>query len=286
MTRIRKTPRSLGRDKKALSPAISSVILTSAVVVLLLIAIVFANNFLDARLAENEFSAMKQFMQTTGLQMDDVAWTMGRTQTIRYTTRSGNVNFESVALNYSVYVDKGSGYVWLANYSTGVIMFNMPVNVYSISNNYYESILPSSNDAFLQEGTSAPVSHVYVMEKVPMNDGSFIRVVAAPAIRMLNSTITTSTEIKNYFKFYLPILSSGTNPRYSQSITLMGKTVLVNTQGGINRVKIVVVAPKTTLGFDLSFFHFENIQEEIDVPDGSVIQFYTGNVEVSLGLHI
>jgi hypothetical protein len=260
--------------------------MTSAVVVLLLIAIVFANNFLDARLAENEFGAMKQFMQTTGLQMDDVAWTMGRTQTIRYTTRSGNVNFESVALNYSVYVDRGSGYVWLTNYSTGVIMFNMPVSVYSISNNYYESILPSSNDAFLQEGTSAPVSHVYVVEKVPMNDGSFIRVVAAPAIRMLNSTITTPTEIKNYFKFYLPILSSGTNPRYSQSITLVGKTVLVNTQSGINRIRIVVVAPKTTLGFDLSFFHFEHTQEEIDVPDGSVIQFYTGNVEVSLGLHI
>jgi hypothetical protein len=40
------------------------------------------------------------------------------------------------------------------------------------------------------------------------------------------------------------------------------------------------------LGFDLSFFHFEHTQEEIDVPDGSVIQFYTGNVEVSLGLHI
>jgi len=286
MTKTRKPLRGLNKNKKALSPAISSVILTSAVVVLLLIAIVFANNFLDARIAENEFSAMKQFLQTTGLQMDDVAWTVGRTQTIRYTSRSGNVNFESVALNYSVYVDKGSGYVLLVNYSTGIIMFNMPVDQYSISNNYYEGILPSSDNAFLQKGTSAPVSHVYVIEKIPMNDGNFIRVVAAPSVRMLNSTISTAGETKNYYKFYLPILSSGTSPRYSQSITLVGKTVSVNTQSNINRIKIHFYAPKTVLGFDPSFFNFKNAEEEVDVPDGSIIQFYTGSVEVSLGLHI
>jgi hypothetical protein len=276
----------LSKNRKAISTAISTVILTSAIIVLLLIAIVFANNFLDARLAGNEFNTMKQFMQTTGLQMDDVSWTMGRTQTVRYTTRFGNVNFESVALNYSVYVDEGSGYVLLANFSTGIIMFNMPVNQYTISNNYYEGIAPSSDNSFLQEGTSAPVCHVYVMEKIPMNDGSYIRVVAAPSIRMLNSTITTTTETRNYFKFYLPILSSGTYPRYSQSITLMGKIISVLTRSGINSIKIRVVAPKTSLGFDLNFLHFKNVEEIVDVPDGSTIQFYTGDAEVSLGLYI
>ncbi|HVP26561.1 MAG TPA: hypothetical protein VMT26_02715 [Candidatus Bathyarchaeia archaeon] len=276
----------MSKNRRAISTAISTVILTGAVIVLLLIAIVFANNFLDARLAENEFSAMKQFMQTTGLQMDDVSWTIGRTQTIRYASRYANVNFESVALNYSVYVDKGSGYVFLANFSTGIIMFNMPINQYTISNNYYEGIAPSSDNSFLQEGTSAPVCHVYVMEKIPMNDGNYIRVVAAPSIRMLNSTISTASENQNYFKFYLPILSSGTNPRYSQSITLVGKTVSVLTQSGVNRIKIDVVAPKTSLGFDLDFFHFKNVEEVVDVPDGSTIQFYTGYVEVSLGLYI
>jgi hypothetical protein len=276
----------LSKNRRAISTAISTVILTGAVIVLLLIAIVFANNFLDARLAENEFSAMKQFMQTTGLQMDDVSWTIGRTQTIRYASRYANVNFESVALNYSVYVDKGSGYVFLANFSTGIIMFNMPINQYSISNNYYEGIAPSSDNSFLQEGTSASVCHVYVMEKIPMNDGNYIRVVAAPSIRMLNSTISTASENHNYFKFYLPILSSGTNPRYSQSITLVGKTVSVLTQSGVNRIKISVVAPKTSLGFGLDFFHFKNVEEVVDVPDGSTVQFYTGYVEVSLGLYI
>lgn len=274
--------RRLRGDERAVSPAISTIILTSAVVVLLLVTIVFANSFLNARMAENEFSATKQFMQTVGLQVDDVAWTIGRTQTIRYASKFGQVNFESLALNYTVYVND----VYLANYSTGILLFNMPVSSYSVSDNYHERVFPSSDSSFLQKGTSAPVSHVYVIEKVPMNDGDFIRVVVAPSIRMLNSTISTGGEEKNYFKFYLPILSSGTHPRRSQSVTLAGNKVSVKTEGAVNKVKIEVSFLKYSLGFDEDFFNFESVEEEVDVPDSSIIEFYTGEVIVSLGLHV
>jgi hypothetical protein len=273
-------------DERAVSPAISTVILTSAVVVLLLVTVTFANNFLDARMAENEFSATKQFMQTVGLQIDDVAWTIGRTQTIRYASRFGQVNFESLALNYIVYVDKGDGYIYLTNYSAGILLFNMPISSYSVSNNYSERIFPSSDSSFLQMGTSAPVSHVYVIEKLPMNDGNFIRVVVAPSIRMLNSTISTGGEAKNYFRFYLPVLSSGSHPRHSQSVTLAGSIVSAETEGGVNEIKIHVSFLKDSLGFDEDFFNFERVDEEVDVPDGSIIEFYTGEVIVSLGLHV
>jgi hypothetical protein len=282
MTKDKIQLRRLRRDERAVSPAISTVILTSAVVVLLLVTVTFANSFLDARMAENEFSATKQFMQTVGLQIDDVAWTIGRTQTIRYASRFGQVNFESLALNYTVYVND----VYLANYSTGILLFNMPISSYSVSNNYSERIFPSSDRSFLQMGTSAPVSHVYVIEKLPMNDGNFIRVVVAPSIRMLNSTISTGGNETNYFRFYLPVLSSGTRPRYSQSVTLAGSKVLVKTEGAVNRVRIHVSFPKGSLGFDKEFFNFEKEDEIINVPSGSVIEFYTGKVIVSLGLHV
>ena len=118
-----------------------------------------------------------------------------------------------------------------------------------------------------------------------MNDGNFIRVVVAPSIRMLNSTISTGGEEKNYFKFYLPILSSGTHPRHSQSVTLAGSRVSVETEGAVHKVKIHVSFLKNSLGFDEDFFNFESVDEEVDVPDGSIIEFYTGEVIVSLGLH-
>lgn len=273
------------KDNRAISPAISTVILTSAVVVLLLVTVVFANNFLSARMAENEFSAVKQFMQTVGLQVDDVAWTVGRTQTIRYASKYGQVNFESLALNYTIYVNNGTTYLYLANYSVGVLLFNMPVTKYSLGNNYYERLFPSSDSSFLQCGASAPVSYVYVIEKLPMNDGSFIRVVVAPSVRMLNSTISTGGEEKNYFKFYLPVLQQGSHPRLSQSVTLVGSSVSVKTES-CNAVKISVAFPKASLGFDIGFFKFESMEEVVNIPPGSVIEVYTGEVIVSLGLHI
>jgi hypothetical protein len=275
---------SFRRNGRGVSPAISTVILTSAIIVLLLVTIVFANNFLNARLAENEFSAMEQFMQTVGLQIDDVAWIIGRTQTIRYASKFGQVSFESVALNYTVYVDKGGGdYAYSTSNRTGILLFNMPVSQYSLGNHYYESIFPSDR-SFLQKGTSAPVSHVYAIEELPMPDGSFIRVVVAPIIRMLNSTISMGGTTTNYFKFYLPILTNGTSPYHSQSVTLTGKNVLVKTEGGVNAVKICVSFPRIGEGFDENFFNFDAEEKVISFSQPSIIEFYTSEVSVSLGL--
>jgi hypothetical protein len=167
----------------------------------------------------------------------------------------------------------------------------MPITSYNRGNGYTERIIPSSNRSFLQKGTSAPVCHVFVVEKLskadgtPMNDGAFIRVVVAPSIRMLNSTITTGNVTKNYYRFYLPVLNQGGSPRLSQSVTLIGNTVAVKTQGNVNKIKIHLSFPKDTLGLDNDFFGFDHIDEEVNnIPSGSVIEFYTGEVTVSLGL--
>jgi len=278
------------KDRKAVSPAISTVILTGAIVTLLLVTIVFANNFLNARMAENEFSAMKQFMQTVALQIDDVAWIPGRVQTIRYASKYGHVSLEygsrgmrgeNGTLIYRVYILEGSNYKSFANFSTSIILFNVPVSSYSLGNNYYERIFPSSG-SFLQKGASAPVSHVFVVEKLPMDDGNYIRIVVAPCIRVLNSTLGTT----KYFRFFLPILVLGGNPRLSQSVTLAGKSVSVKT-GTCSGIRITVNFPMESFqkGFTEDFFRFERTTEIFNVPSGSIIEFYTGTVVVSIGLY-
>jgi hypothetical protein len=268
-----------GRSRKAVSPAISSVILTGAIVVLVLIVAGFANSFLNDRLAENEFNAMKQFMQTIGLQTDDVAWTIGRTQTTRYASQFGNLDLETAALTYTVYVDGNPTPV--LNQTTGILLFNMPVSKYTISNNYREAISPSSNNRFLLNGTAAPVAHAFVIEKLPMNDGSYIRVVVAPSIRMLNWTIDQT----NYFKFYLPLLNPGPTPRYSQSVTLEGTAVMVESAQPTSSIRIHLDFPKSSIGFDNIFFGFYNTNEQLNMTSGSSMQFYTGNVTTSLGVY-
>lgn len=272
----------LRNDKKAVSPAISTAIITSAIVVMLLVTVVFANNYLNARMAENEFSAMKQFMQTVGLQIDDVAWTVGRTQTMRYASQFGQITFQKDTLNYALYVTYvNSTTMLIANLSTGALFFNMPTATYNIANNYMELISPTSYGSFLLQGTSAPVSHVFVIERVPLN-GNYIRVVVAPSIRMLNSTIANT----GYYNYFLPILQpSGKDLHLSQSVTLAAVAFNVNQAQNINKIKITVDFPNSTLGFDSTFFDFNSSLPDIPVPPGSSLQFYTGNVAVSLGVY-
>ncbi len=255
---------------------------------MVLVAMVYTNNFLNVRMAENEFSTNKQFMLTTGLQIDDIAWTLGRTQTVRYSSRYAQVTFQDAVLSYSVEILNSTGWYQIFTGETGIILFNMPTTAYTLGNDYLERVFPSSNGSFLQEGPSAPVSHVYVMEKLPMGTESFTRVVVAPSIRMLPSTIGP----QSYVKFYLPILEDGTNLGLSQSVTLTGKNVTQYVFSGISQVRFNVTFPQAAQGFDKSFFPFENYftfdhyEETLELQTDSVVELYVGTMSVSLGLHV
>jgi hypothetical protein len=232
-------------------------------------------------MAENEFSTNKQFMLTTGLQIDDIAWTIGRTQTVRYSSQYGNMKVLSPAVNYTFEIDTGSGWTPLFNITTGMIMFNIPVTTYSVGNNYFERVMSSSNGSFLQEGPSAPVTQVFCVEKLPMNEGNYTRIVVAPSIRMLNSMIGSQSGATNYTKFYLPVLSQGNHLYLSQSITMTGNDISKIVQSGVTGVRISVSYPNDDLGFDSDFFKFDS--EVVEVTAGSVVEFYVGTVIVTLG---
>ncbi len=63
-------------------------------------------------------------MQSTGLQIDNVAWTIGRTETVDYTANYGQVTFEPNVINYTIEINTGSlGAPWqtIYNFTTGMI---------------------------------------------------------------------------------------------------------------------------------------------------------------------
>jgi hypothetical protein len=261
------------------------VILTSAVVVMIIVAMTYANGYLNTQMAANEFSTSKQFMLTTGLQIDDIAWMIGRTQTIRYTSTYGQMKFQNSSLSYSFEVYLGSQWQQIANFTTGMIMLNMPTSAYTLGNNYFQRIFPSSNNSFLQQGASAPVGNVFIVEKLPMNDGNYTRIVVVPSIRMLTSTVA-GTQPLNYYRFYLPTLQAGPHPYNSQSITLTGTDVMQITQNGASQIRINVTFPNGgSLGFDSGFFNFQDTSIVMQTLSNSVVEIYSGNVTVSLGLY-
>ena len=67
--------------------------MTGAIIVLVLVAMSYAQTYLSSSIAQNEFNTNQQFMLTTGLQIDNVAWMMGRTQTITYSSTYGSLEF-------------------------------------------------------------------------------------------------------------------------------------------------------------------------------------------------
>jgi hypothetical protein len=282
------------------STAISTVIMTSAVIVMIMVVMLFSNSYLDSRMAENEFLSNKQFMLTTGLQVDDIAWTIGRTQTVRFSSRYGSVKLADSAMTYTFEVNgPGTGSQWQSLgsgvWSTGVLSFNMPIQAYTLGNGYNVCLYPS-NRSFLQgPSASTPVTQVLVVEKLPMTEGNFTRIVAVPMMRMLNSTIY-GTPTQNYYKFYLPTLTSGTNQYLSQSVTLTGTGITKLAMTGINQVRVNVTFPKAaSAGFDYSFFNFNNTLVNPQTPQGyytktyslatgSTVELYVATVAVSLGL--
>ena len=186
-------------------------------------------------------------------------------------------------------VETGNG-TYKFSYATGVLLFNIPTSKYSVTNGYWELISPSKNENLTLKGTSAPVVRVFAVEKLPMGDGSYIRVVVAPSIRFLNSTITMSGSSTYYVKLYLPVLTFGSAPRRTQAVTLTGNSVEAKTVSGVTKVNVTVSFPKGNPpeNFDNTFFNFRNLYEPIQIPGGytdSVFEFYVGGVTADFGIN-
>jgi hypothetical protein len=286
---MRNNHRSLRRNTRAVSPAISTVILMASAIVMIMIAMSYANNILALKVAQNEFSTNKQFMQTAGQQIDDIAWTVGRTQTLSYSSKYGNVKFEEATLNYTFRVHYTGTSTWEnlgVSGTTGFIVYNMPVGYYALGNNYFQRLPSNANSSFLLSDSTSPISQVLCEERLPMNDGSYARIALVPTMRVLASTVGST----GYFKFYLPDLENGTNLYRSQSITLTGDGITKVARSGVDQVQISVSFPKAaSLGFDTSFFNFNSTTITLNntstpkLASNSIVEFYVGKVVVALG---
>jgi len=283
--------------KMGVSPAVSTVIMTGAMVAILAVTLSFANNFLWTSVAQGDFDSSKQLMQTVGLQIDDVAWTVGRTETITYGTQYGEITFADSVLNYTVTVERDGLPTYIVSKETGALMFVFPTSRYSITNGYWENIFPTQNESLTLKGTSAPVARVFAVEQLPMADGSYIRVVVAPSIRVLYSFINTTARSTYYVRVYLPVLNPGESPRLSQSITLTGESFTANTTGSVTGINISVDFPSgdAPQNFNSGFFNFPENSETIEVPiivepdvDGYqdvVLELYLSEVSVGFGIN-
>jgi len=261
-------------------------------IALLMVAILFINNRLWLSVAESDYNSARQYMRTVGLSIDDVAWTVGRKETVRYSSSYGSVNILQTAINYTIYVKpQGIGnWQYFAHNVSSIILFNIPTSRYSMGNGYYEQIYPSSS-SITSSGTSAPVARVFAVEKLSMADGNFVRIVVTPVVRALSSSVNSSKKVF-YLKLYLPVIVKGSAQGSAQSLTMTGASLETRTMS-INSgalVNVTVTFPSATLaqGFDNpSFFHFSSLSQVFSVPtgyDNAILELYAGRVETVIGV--
>jgi hypothetical protein len=291
---VKKLAGKIFRNKKGIEPVVATVIITGTIIALVTAATIFANNLLTASIAQGDFNSAKQYMRTVAMQIDDVAWQIGQTETVSYSSRYGTVTVLNGALRYTITLTNPTGSK-AYTFNTGIIYFYMPVSYYSVSNNYFSQVWPSQVLNPINNGSTAPVATVFAVEKMPMSDGSYIRVVAAPVIRLINSTIST-TQTTTYF-LYLPVLSNGSSPRLSQSVTLKSNSISIGTQNDLISITVTVRFPIS--GFNQSFFNFPlgggwtkysngTISKLITVSQSGirVAQLFNASVTASLGANI
>ncbi len=281
-----KLPKNAGLkgDGKAVSPAISSVILTGAAVVLILVAMNFAINLRDSKIAENEFASVRQFMQTAAIQIDDIAWVPWRTQTFRYSRSYGSMSFMPNMLNFTIYFRNASGEYRLGSYVSGVLAFNMPISRYNVYDGYFELIYPTDGslvDCFVFSGANAPVARVYGVEK--LSTGSFVRLVLNPCIRIVEANVSG----KKQFKLYLPILYESSSRGSNPTVTFTSTQISSNVRDATKIRVVVTTSPAYGASFFMKSPQGPNtiIDKEIDFGGSSTVVFYLSRVEVAVGVN-
>ena len=180
---------------------------------------------------------------------------------------------------------RGIEYASFLSSDVNVLFYNIPLLSYHLSNDYYDPLLPATDTSLLLQSTSSPVTRVFAIQLNPIvGEDEYIRGVVTPAMRAIQSNITSPQQNSYYLKLYLPHLILGDEPRSSQTITLTGKTVTVYRQSNVERVRVTVSFPQASNGFDNSFFHLPALSQILSVPEGTELEFYASEVEVDIGL--
>jgi len=195
------------KKTKAVAPIVSTIMLMAVTLFVMSIALSFVNNTLTRREGENDFESAKIFMKNVGLQIDDVAWTKGRVDTVHFTSQYGQVEFlsgdlpESAPLKYTVtynYLDEyGVEISYEEYYYSSILMYNLPIDKSFLGEGYDEAILPKNVNSARElkpvaSGTTAPVANVFAIQKSNVGADQYLRIVLVPVMRYHEYYVSSS----------------------------------------------------------------------------------------------
>jgi hypothetical protein len=127
------------KNKRAASPAVSMVIITAATVVMVMVASGFALSALTHQQAAAEFDTVQDSILAYDDAVRDVAWDLGGSRSVRFTTNYGNMRLIASEKSFSI-----TGPVEY-DFTTSVVKYQLPYGYLSLGSGYSEYILGNSD---------------------------------------------------------------------------------------------------------------------------------------------
>lgn len=171
-------------DKRAVSPAISMVIITAATIVLVLVTSSYAYQVLERQQASAEFNAVQKSFISFHDAVRDVAWDRGGSRVARFTVNSGSLELlPSGTLEIKV---KNESNIVLAAYSceTAFIRYTLPTKYLTFGEGY-EYYIIGNNESFVTSSSST------FGQALIKQEGSFVNITLNYGIQVLTSSPPT-----------------------------------------------------------------------------------------------
>jgi hypothetical protein len=154
--------RRLLRSRKAVSPAISTVIITGTIVVLVLVAYTYVFQALERQSGNSEFEIAKKGILAFDDAVENVAWKPLSSRSTRFVANYGAVELVPNALNFNVTAYAGGNSCSFSNL-TGVVKYFTGTEYVTYGNNFKEYIL--GNESTVVSGSTGKLGQVVVEQQ-------------------------------------------------------------------------------------------------------------------------
>ncbi|MGB9740232.1 MAG: hypothetical protein ACP5IM_01785 [Candidatus Bathyarchaeia archaeon] len=131
---------AISKNKTAVSPAISTVIITSITIVLVLVASTYAYQILERSRGAAEFSTAKKAVMAINDAVENIAWKQQSSRSTHFVASYGILELIPNALNLTVNVQVGAN-SQSTSFSTGIIKYSTKIDYVNYGNGYKEYII-------------------------------------------------------------------------------------------------------------------------------------------------
>ena len=144
------------RQKKAISTAISAIIITAVTVSLVMIAAFYAYQVLGQQRGAAEFDVVKKSILAFDDALQDVAWRPNSSRMVRFKVEFGDLKLipNTVSLSVSAKIGNSSENYPLGSVLTGLIKYSIATRYVTFGENYTSYIL-GDNDLIVTDSTES-----------------------------------------------------------------------------------------------------------------------------------